>query len=214
MSQGEETTPGAIGFGKNRIEALSDGVYAIAMTLLVLSLEEPGNGVHPFTVTFSDFASLLFPDLFTYVIAFLILSGFWVGNHIFFHSLQRIDQTLLWTTIFQLFFITLVPFSTIFSGDYPEQVVASTVFSLNLFAISLLYFFSWRHAQKKYEVLDHRPDRGTMKMGITMSKATVVVSIIVVALAIAGVPWCLTIFAMVPFIYLVLKKGWGERFIR
>ena len=81
-------------FHKNRIETLTDGVFAIAMTLLVTGLEIPKlNGI----VTSGSVDSLLFdlfPDFIHYIIAFVLLAVFWWASHLRSHNLKSIDKTM------------------------------------------------------------------------------------------------------------------------
>jgi len=81
------------GFGKNRIEALTDGVFAIALTLLVLGVEVP-----PFPEEMVPATQLLInliPDFFHYILAFIVLAVIWVFHHQQFHHILRIDRTML-----------------------------------------------------------------------------------------------------------------------
>ena len=101
MERTENRTEANIGFGKGRIESLTDGIFAFGMTLLVL-----GAG-YPFaveTLAGKPVTQILVqsvPDIILYVISFLILATFWVSHHTQFHHIRSIDRTLLWLNIRQ-----------------------------------------------------------------------------------------------------------------
>ena len=96
---------------KNRIVALTDGVYAIAMTLAVLSIDV--SAIQPPTEeTLGASIGILVDQLRHYVISFLTLGAFWVGQHLQFEKLKTVDMKMVWITLFHLMFITLIPFTT------------------------------------------------------------------------------------------------------
>jgi uncharacterized membrane protein len=115
-------------FYKNRIETLTDGVFAIAMTLLVTGLDIPRiNGI----VTNGTVDSLilnLFPDFIHYIIAFVLLASFWWASHLRSHYLQAIDRKMSFLTIATLLFVGLIPFSTNLAGDFPLNAHAVIIF--------------------------------------------------------------------------------------
>src|SRR5215212_2995635 len=97
----------------NRIVAFSDGVFAIAITLLVLGLTVPPN--HP------DLTRLLLnnqDDFIAYAISFAVLGKYWLLHHRFFSALERFDGRLMGLNLVYLAFIALVPFSSQVLGDY------------------------------------------------------------------------------------------------
>ena len=120
-------------YNKNRIETLTDGVFAIAMTLLVTGLNIPKlNGI----VTSGSVDSILinlFPDFIHYLIAFALLAAFWWASHLRSHYHQAIDGKMSFFTIMTLLFVGLVPFSTNLAGDFPMNSHAVIIFELNLF---------------------------------------------------------------------------------
>jgi uncharacterized membrane protein len=115
---GHRARPAGSGFGTNRIEALADGIFAVAMTLLVLDVKLP-NGEH-FATSGDLFDRLLSLEhtFVIYFISFVVLGMFWVGHHAHFHYIRYVDHTLLWINLLFLFGITSVPFATDLLGDH------------------------------------------------------------------------------------------------
>src|SRR5271170_4071790 len=96
--------------GKSRIEALSDGVFSIAMTLLVLKLEVPEVMHHSSNEAMLQQLLALAPQFMTFVVTFLIAGGFWFLHHLTFHLLRHVDGFLVWVNLLLLMFVSLLPF--------------------------------------------------------------------------------------------------------
>ena len=103
---------------KTRLEAFSDGMFAIILTVLVLELKVPHleNTTWP---VFLGAMTVLVPKLLSFVFSFFIIAIFWVNHHHFVHLVDKVDTKLLWLNISLLFFACLFPFLTAFIGDYP-----------------------------------------------------------------------------------------------
>ena len=94
----------------NRVEAFSDGVIAIIITIMVLELKAPHT---------PDFISLarIWPTFFAYVLSFVIIAIYWVNHHHLIHLVTRVDSVILWANINLLFWISLIPWVTVYLGD-------------------------------------------------------------------------------------------------
>ena len=123
----------------SRIEAFSDGVIAILITIMVFDLKFPE------PITSSNFLSLLlhlFPKFMSYGVSFLMLAILWVNHHQLFHQIKHSDRVLLWYNLHLLFWMSLIPFATNSIGENPEiwqsTSLYSMLFLLNSWAFSLL----------------------------------------------------------------------------
>ncbi len=127
------------GLSKHRIEALSDGIFAFAMTLLVLDVKLPH---HPAVEAGQLAPTLLalWPKFFSYIMSFVVLGVFWVGQHSYAHFLKRTDRWFLWINLLFLMFVVGVPFSTDLLGDYPMQKVAVMIYGCNIMALGLTLY--------------------------------------------------------------------------
>jgi uncharacterized membrane protein len=140
-----------------RIETLVDGIFAIAMTLLVLSLNVP-QILYPATnAQILGFLVNMAPQFFIYILSFLLLATFWRVNHVQFNLIKKTDQGLLWINIFWLMLVALVPFSTNLVGDYGYLTVPMVFFHLNLFLIGVFFNLNWYHAVK-HDFIDDKVD--------------------------------------------------------
>src|SRR5438045_8771263 len=96
--------------GKGRIEAFSDGVLAVVITIMVLELHAPPEP------TLEALRQVL-PTFLAYVLSFVFLGIYWNSHHHLFHSVQHVNGPILWANNFLLFTLSLVPFTTDWMGE-------------------------------------------------------------------------------------------------
>jgi len=143
--------------GKSRIEALSDGVFSIAMTLLVLKLEVPEVMHHSSNEAMLRQLLALGPALVTYVVTFLVAGGFWFLHHLTFHRIGHVDGVLVWVNLIFLMLVALLPFSAGLMGHLLVHPVSQLFYFGNLLAIAMVLNVHWRYAKRKH--LLHEDDR-------------------------------------------------------
>ncbi len=131
-----------------RLAALSDGVFAVAMTLLVLDLRVPvREAIHGDQDLWRALIALL-PQIVTYMMSFLTLGIFWVGQQTQLNHLSRSDRSLSWIHLFFLFSVTLVPFSTRLLSEFISFRIALIVYWLNILLLGTTLYLSWMCASK------------------------------------------------------------------
>ncbi|MEI8132047.1 MAG: TMEM175 family protein [Leptolinea sp.] len=129
----------------NRIEAFSDGVIAIIVTLLVLEIKIPEFEEH----TLAGFLAVmtpLIPKLIGFAFSFFTVAIFWVNHHNFFHRIKHSSWRLLWHNNLLLFFLALIPFTTGFVGDYPFDRFVVAMYAFNLLLAGLAFSLMWQYA--------------------------------------------------------------------
>ena len=139
--------------GKTRIETLSDGIFAIVMTLLILEFHVPNLPTNAPNVEVAPALIALWPKFVSYVLAFVSLGFFWVGHHTMYHGIRRADRTLLWLNIFFFMFVSLLPFSTSVLNAFSQAFIAPLFFGTNLAIIGWLLFFQWSYASSQPNML-------------------------------------------------------------
>ena len=139
--------------GKNRIEALSDGIFAIVMTLLILELHVPNLPPAAPNVEVTTALVGLRPKFVSYLVAFVSLGVFWVGHHIMYHAIRRADRTLLWLNIAFFMFVSLLPFSTSVLNAFPRALIAPFLFGANLALVGWLLFSQWAYVSSQTDML-------------------------------------------------------------
>lgn len=131
-----------------RIEALSDGLFAIAMTLLVFDLKDPvGNVVQSNVALLVSLKSLL-PKLLTYLLSFMTLGIFWMGHSTQFNYMAKYDRNLSWYSLFFLLFVSLIPFTTNILSNHITNEVSIGIYWLNIFALGIMLHIHWHYAFK------------------------------------------------------------------
>jgi uncharacterized membrane protein len=129
-----------------RLIAFSDGVIAIAITLLVLNMEIPNNYA---TMGFSDVMGESLKKFDTWLISFWIIGSFWIAHHKLFMKIKHIDVTILWYNLFFLLIITSLSWTVSLIEAYPDEPRAVAIFSLSLGLAGITHLLVKRHAQKK-----------------------------------------------------------------
>src|SRR3990172_7872381 len=122
---------------KSRLEAFSDGVIAIIITIMVLELKVP-NG--------ADAASLrpLIPVLLSYVLSFVFLGVYWNNHHHLLQAARHVDGRVLWANLHLLFWLSLVPFVTAWMGENHSAAFPVALYGLVQFFAGLAYFILTR----------------------------------------------------------------------
>jgi len=118
--------------GKGRLEAFSDGVIAILITIMVLELRPPRG------VAWSDLAPVL-PSVATYVLSFVFLGIYWSNHHHMFHVVGRVNGKVLWANLHLLFWLSLVPFATAWMGENAASAAPTALYGGVLLCAALAY---------------------------------------------------------------------------
>jgi uncharacterized membrane protein len=142
-----------IALSPKRLEALTDGVFAIVMTLLVLGLGVP---VFRESSMHQEFKQLLdmWPKFASYAVTFLVLGYMWCMHHWQFSFIKRADTMLIWINILFLMFTALLPFSTSLLGEYMGQQLPVLLYGGNFLACMLMCYIKWTYATGRYRLVD------------------------------------------------------------
>lgn len=135
--------------GPGRLEAFSDGVLAIAITLLVLEIKAPHlEASQDVRATLLALLALT-PKFVSYLLSFVFIAVFWVNHHQFFRLVRQVDAGLLWRNILLLLALSFIPFPTGMIGEYPRNPVALALFALVLMVAGIAFNLMWRHSQAR-----------------------------------------------------------------
>ncbi|MGH9679253.1 MAG: TMEM175 family protein [Candidatus Acidiferrales bacterium] len=119
--------------GKGRLEAFSDGVFAVIITIMVLELKVPHG---------SDMAALrpVIPVFLSYVLSFVFVGIYWNNHHHMLHAVRRVNGYVLWANLHLLFWLSLVPFITAWMGENHRLAVPVALYGCVLFMAGLAYY--------------------------------------------------------------------------
>lgn len=151
-----------------RLNALADGVFAIAMTLLVLELSVPV--IAEEDAALGELLLAMWPEFLMYVLGFMVLGVYWLIHHMIFDAIERYDTTLAWLNIVFLMFSALIPFSTALVVEHGATTATALAFGLNMLALFLMGWAMWTYATTRGHLTGDRVDpdlaHGVRVMGL------------------------------------------------
>lgn len=186
-----------------RIQGLSDAIFAVAMTILILDVNIPTDLQHRNLIGF--LIHEIIPALSVYFVSFIILGAYWVDSHFHHHLLFKTDRTSSWFNILFLMFICTIPFSARFLSKYRREELSIIVYCLNLTCANIMHFLMLKHAWKSHYIKPHISSElyRTMKVRIILP-AVMYMTIILLSFFTAS--W-VRLFFSIPLIFHIF---WGR----
>jgi uncharacterized membrane protein len=194
--------------GTGHIQTLVDGVFAIAVTLLVLELIPSGFQEDLFRELVT-----MWPKFYAYLMGFLVLAIFWALHHSVFRYIRRSDEILLWLNILFLMFVALVPFSTAVLGQRISSRIAVVLYGGNMLVVSLSLSGIWWYATWRHRLVSRDISPGLVRYRriafLVVSSGFALGS----GLAFAWPPLALGLFSLMALFYIasrvILYRHWG-----
>jgi len=189
----------------NRVGTLIDSIYAIAMTLLVITIDIPSKFQNAHAV--SPVRAILMtdlPDIFHYFIAFVMLAILWYFEHQRFLSLKYLDRPLICINITGLAFVCLLPFTTNIAGDYPLDPLGAIAFEVNILVIGAMACAQWLYIRRKQGELVPDLTPAHVAREIRWSLVFPVLSLAGIAIALLNIAGSPAIYILAPVIMAVL----------
>ncbi len=141
----------SIGFSKHRLEALTDGIFAVVMTLLVIELKIPESFNGKTDAALLHHLAELTPRVISWVVSFFVLAIFWISNHRQMHFVRVVDSKLVVLTMLFLAFASCMPFSSSLAGPYVMFHTSQIVYGCNMFLMGVISLiicrYIYRHPQ-------------------------------------------------------------------
>jgi uncharacterized membrane protein len=163
--------------GIDRLLALTDGVVAIALTLLVLQLQIPtthsleGNANSPSALWHA--LNVDGAELTSYLVSFFIIAQFWLVHHRVLRTMRGHSEGLAWRNFAFLLTLTLMPFTSDLLGRYGDNPLAITLFGVNLVALSLTTQWIYLYAERHQLIADERRSRDEELVGRVRALITI-----------------------------------------
>jgi TMEM175 potassium channel family protein len=152
-----------------RVEAFSDGVFAIAITLLVLDLAVPPREETPEGELTAALAHQ-WPAYFAYLVSFLVIGIIWVNHHTVFNEVRLVDRPVLFANLALLLIVSAIPFPTHLLAEYltahENSHVAAAVYSATMLAMGLAYSTLWLAITRDVRLLHHHVDAATSRAAL------------------------------------------------
>jgi uncharacterized membrane protein len=149
------------GLSKKRVELLTDGIFAVVMTLLVLDITVPQISSHDAIDSVAAGTELLnrlvdlWPKLLSFGISFITLAIYWLAHNRQFHYIKHVNRTLVWINLMFLMATCLLPFSSSLLGEYHQQQISIFVFGANSIIIASLLSIQWMYSIRHHSTLIH-----------------------------------------------------------
>jgi uncharacterized membrane protein len=191
-----------------RVLALSDGVFAIIITLLVLEVHVPeltqGQSLN-------QALAEVRPSLTAFVISFVLAGMYWVGHRDLFALVRRADRGLVWLNILYLLPLCLLPFGAGLLGRYQREPVALRIYGLLLVAIAVMRVVIWLYATGRPHLLWQRPDERQRRAGLALNLLPGLAYLLAFLVARRAPGVSLLVYAGLPVLYFlsitVLRAG-------
>jgi TMEM175 potassium channel family protein len=191
-----------------RVLALSDGVFAIIITLLVLEVHVPeltqGQSLN-------QALTEIRPSFQAFVISFILAGMYWVGHRDLFALIRRTDRGLVWLNILYLLPLCLLPFGAGLLGRYDQEPVALRIYGLLLVAIAVMRVVIWLYATNRPHLLWRRLDDRQRRAGLVVGVVPALAYLLAFLVARTAPGVSLLIYAAMPVLYFlsitVLRHG-------
>jgi uncharacterized membrane protein len=204
--------PGSASLMLDRLNALSDGVIAIVLTLLVLGIDIPKD--HDFSQDgLLSFVMKIEYQVTVYAISFVLIGTYWIAQSVMFHYFRQGSRTLTWLNLLFLFVLTLLPFLTDLIGTYRNEPLVMVIYGAVNIACCLSLALMWWYANHVAPVVWPRIDPAvarSMALRILMGAG---VSLAVIAVSFVNVRLAHLVFLTMPFLYVSHRRvdaHWSE----
>jgi uncharacterized membrane protein len=198
VSEGNE------GLSKQRIEALADGIFAFAMTLLILDVKIPKLSE---PLVNEDFLArtLLdqWPKLLSFAMSFMILSLFWIAHHGYSHFVKRSNRYFLWSNLVFLLVVVFVPFSADLLGSYPRHRIPAIVYGCNIMALGLTLHWQWSYATSGHRLVGSDLEPELIRRGKRRILWGIIANICGILLAFVNPIYSLAQYVLFPIVYIL-----------
>lgn len=185
----------------NRFEAFSDGVFAIAMTLLVIEIKLPDLS-HATALEAVSEIFHVWSHVLSYITSFLVIGVVWLNHHALFHFLKRVDRVTLTINLVLLICIAFIPYSTALIGNYGRLQPVVMFYGLFLALTGLVYNTLWFYVVHQYLWSNHPTRRSFIRQASLWSISYPIFYFIASLLSLVSTSISLILYVFIPLFYL------------
>ncbi|MEO8772636.1 MAG: TMEM175 family protein [Ferruginibacter sp.] len=189
-----------------RIEAFSDGVFAIVITLLAFQFKVPkftyGAKFH---TNFIELLKIL-PNLVGFIFSFFFVAVFWVNHHQLYHSIKEANRKLLWYNIHLLFWITMLPFPIAMIGDHPEVPISAMSLGVVLLMSSFAAFLVRRYSYTTAKLVNEVLSEDSIQYGLKNNIIAIILNLVAIFAAIFSVYIAYVIYFIILGLFAIPQK--------
>lgn len=192
----------------HRIQALSDAVFAIVMTLLIFGIHIPGLGHKSLFYQLIE----MWPQYLAFVISFALLGMYWMGHKDQFYYIKRVNHSYECLNILFLSFVSFVPFSTQLLQKYPFNKTSLIFYAVNLSLLGLVLYWMWCYSIYTRTLVDKDIPNHIIRIGKMRTLLAPTCYVLSLVFMVISTKITLAIFAVIPALYVipVLQKLWGK----
>jgi uncharacterized membrane protein len=190
---------------KNRVEALVDGIFAFAMTLLVVGLSAPVFTKDQATTEVPAHVMAMYAEFVMFFIAFFILASFWLLHHRQFHFVRTVDPVLIRINLLILAFIVFMPFTTNLSGDYSEVPIAVDLFHSNMFIIGILFLCQWYYVVHNPGITSAEISTIAAVNGMRRGMVLPLVALLAIGVSFFSPSYSMSCYLLIPLVFMTVR---------
>ncbi|BAZ13140.1 hypothetical protein NIES4071_49790 [Calothrix sp. NIES-4071] len=186
----------------NRFEAFSDGVFAIAVTLLVLEIKPPDL----IQATTSEAVTKLlqvFPHVLSYATSFIVIGVIWINHHALFHFVRRVDRTILVINLLLLMCVAFIPYPTALIGEYGGSLPIVVFYGLSLAVTGFVYNALWFYVVERYIKTERLIHQKTIQKATAWTLSYPISYLIAAGLAFISINLSIVLYVLIPLFYLL-----------
>ncbi|HVZ12223.1 MAG TPA: TMEM175 family protein [Patescibacteria group bacterium] len=189
---------------KDRVEGFSDGVFAVALTLLVLGIRIPNIPAHSTSTEYLSLMAPIIPSVISFILSFVIISVHWINHHYFFRHLHSTPIKIVWMNNFFLLWICFMPFPTAMLGSHPTDQFPLILFAINQLLCALTFFgFRIYATNKKLYVGEKESER---YFGPRHSLPAIAIYTLTIVIAFVNTSAALAFLLLAPVLYFIPNK--------
>jgi uncharacterized membrane protein len=183
---------------KHRVEAFSDGVFAIVITLLILNIHFERRQQLTIVAVWA-----LLPDILAFVLSFVIVGVYWVSHHTMWHLITAVDRRLLWLNLMLLLAVVFIPFPASLLGQHLGNPIAVVLYGLNLMLVNAIGAVLWIYAGRRPHLMSAVVSPASVRLVAYLHSAPILVYAVGVLLAPYYIAASILLFAAVPAFFIV-----------
>ena len=203
-----------VGQSPHRIEALTDGIFAVAMTLLVIELKFPEHAEIHTAADLAQAMANLSPKFYSWIISFMVLALFWIAHHRIFNHVRHVNGRLVGLNIFQLAFVSLMPFCAVLIGEHGGALLSQIFYSSNMVLLAIFSLALSRYVYRHPELASQPMSRGAYRGAQIRNLTLIAISCIAVGVGFFTVPVIGNIAYALMAIVMPLSRRFEKHFDR
>ncbi|MEH2257603.1 TMEM175 family protein [Nostoc sp.] len=186
----------------NRFEAFSDGVFAIAVTLLVIEIKAPDLSQATSSETVAKLLQV-FPHVLSYATSFIVIGVIWINHHALFHFIKRVDRTILVINLLLLMCVAFIPYPTALIGEYGTSLPVVVFYGLTLALTGFAYNTLWFYVVRRYITSEKIIHQKTVQKATIWTLSYPISYLVAAGLAFININLSIVLYILIPLFYLL-----------